>query len=673
MSDRTADRRSQWWIAHAAPRPDGLPGVWVLLWFPVLLLVLFALAVVLEVSGTSSGAWWRTFGEGADPNLLAGTPRPIRSDEWFVQGSWLVSQTAQGFPAVNHVFPGGMDATVMNDSPSWDWSTIFRPHLWGSLFLGLDHGMAWRWWLPAVLLLSSVHAFVVTMLPTRVLLGPVLALVLMFQPLVQWWWMPIMTLAVAVAFAVMTAVVWGQRSSTRAGVVVPAVVAGYLVVMLGMSIYLPFILAVAYPAAAFVVGYLLCRWRNDGVPGKQVLLRMVPLGVAAVVSAAVMAVWLWTRRETVEALLGTVYPGQRLTPTGEADTDYLVGLLSGPFQRALLHGNFEGLGTNESTASVPFLLSLYLAVPLVWIVWSRYRKRRTVDWLVLTLLAVNALVLAFLFIPGWDDLARLLLLDRSQFVRLRAAFLPLLVVTVVVLVERLEVMGRRAPWWAALSGGAVVVLSFGWVWQKLDEAGSPAVPSRAAIAVAALLTVTVVAFARRYVSVGATTLLVASLAVGAGVNPLYQGVFDLRTDTAAGRALTEIAERDTDAAWVGVGTPASMAAVFSAGVPGYSGVQTYPSEEMWDRIDPDGRYEDLWNRLAHVQWRWGSGPPVPTTPRVDVLQVTFDPCEMFAQRHVDYVIADAVPPSTACLRALESYEQGQITHTIYEVVPPAGG
>ncbi|MBW9214094.1 hypothetical protein KV102_04500 [Mumia sp. zg.B53] len=667
-----AHRGHEGWASRTASRPDGLPRTWVVLWFPSLLVLLFVLAVVLEISGTSSGAWWRAFGDGADPNLLAGTPRPIRSDEWLVQGSWLVSQTAQGFPPVNHVFPGGMDATVMNDAPAWDWSTVFRPQMWGSLVFGVDHGMAWRWWLPALFLLSSVHAFVVTMLPTRALLGPVLALVVMFQPLVQWWWMPIMTLAVSFAFVTMAAIVWGQRSATRTGVVVPAAVAAYTAVMLGMSIYLPFILAVTYPTAAFAVGFLLCRWRIDHVAGKDVLLRLVPLAVGGTLAASVLAVWVWTRRETVQALLDTVYPGQRLTPTGAADTDYLVGLLSGPFQRALLGGGFEGLGTNESTASVPFLVGLYLMVPLLWVGWTRYRDGRVVDWLVISLAAVNVLVLVFLFVPGWDDLARVLLLDRTQFVRLRAAYLPLLVVSIVVLVERLEGLGRRSPWWVALASGAVVVASTGWVWQRLDAAAAPAVGSAVAVAVLVPLTVAVVAFARRFVAIGAAALLVATLAVGAGVNPWYRGVFDLRTDTAAGRAVVETAEKDPQGTWVGVGTPASMGMVFEAGVPGYSGVQTYPSRVMWDRIDPQGRYEDVWNRLAHVQWVWGPGPSIPVTPRPDVVRVTLDPCNAFAQRWVDYVVTDGKPPSRRCLEPLGSYEQGQIRHDIYRIVPAAG-
>ncbi|MFD1824943.1 DUF7657 domain-containing protein [Mumia zhuanghuii] len=671
-ASRTLGLLHGWWREHAAPRPDGLPSALVLYGFPVLVLVVFAVAVVLGISGSSTGMWWRLFGEGPDPDLIAGDPRAIRSDEWLVQGSWLLSQTSQGFPATNHVFPGGMDATVMNDAPSWDWSTAFRPHLWGSLVLGVDQGMAWRWWLPAFALLVAVHAFVVSMLPRQALLGPLLALAVLFQPLVQWWWLPVTTLAVSFAFAAMVAVVWGQRSATLTGVVIPAALAGLSAVAVAMSIYVPYILAVAYPALAFAVGYWMYEWRVTGTALRRVARRAMPLVGAALVVVAVMGLWVWTRRDTVEALLTTVYPGNRLTPTGRADLDYLVGLLSGPFQASLADGRFEGLGTNQSTSSVVLLLSFYLTVPLIWVAWAQWRGRRVVDWLVVAIVAVHVLVVAFLFLPGWDAVAKILLLDRAQFVRMRAAFLPLLVVAVVVLAARLGKLDRRAPWWAATAAGATVVLPTAWVWDRLDAAGSPVVPSTSALVVTAVLTLAVVLVCLQCTRAGAVLVLVASAVIGAGVNPLYRGVFDLRDDTVSGRAVEEIAARDPQGAWVGVGSPTAMATVFAAGVRGYSGVQTYPSRVMWSQIDPMASNQQAWNRLAHMHWSKGRGEPDPHQPapeRVDVIAMTLDPCGRFAQRYVRYVLADNVPMRGRCVEELGAYAQGRMRQWIYRVVP----
>ena len=50
---------------------------------------------------------------------------------------------------------------------SWDWSSLFRPHVVGFLALPLDQGMAVRWWLPGLSpLIAAAYVFLVTLAPT---------------------------------------------------------------------------------------------------------------------------------------------------------------------------------------------------------------------------------------------------------------------------------------------------------------------------------------------------------------------------------------------------------------------------------------------------------------------------------------------------------------------------
>ncbi|MFB9666351.1 hypothetical protein ACFFOW_16840 [Curtobacterium albidum] len=98
----------------------------------------------------------------------------------------------------------------------------------------------------------------------------------------------------------------------------------------------------------------------------------------------------------------------------------------------------------------------------------------------------------------------------------------------------------------------------------------------------------------------------------------------------------------------------------------FNGVQTYPPEEMWREIDPTGRYEDAWNRLANVNWTPGTGEPVVSNPYRDQVSVTFDACSSFAQRHVQYVLTDS-PLSSSCLTQLGDYRQGGLDMHIYRV------
>jgi hypothetical protein len=694
------------WLRWTAPRPSGLPNLVVLLWFPVVVALVGVVLVALGISGSSTGSYWTEFGTGHDADLLVGQPREIRTDEWLVQSSWIVSQVQQGFPVFNHTLPGGMDATIQNDLPSWDWSSVFRPHVLGFLLLPLDQGMAVRWWLPLIGLVVAVYAFVVTVLPRRPVLAAFVAAAVAFSPLIQWWFLPTTIWPVAWAFAALTAILWCLRSTTTWVRWTISAVAAYLTVTMVMSIYVPYMvpaaLAVAVVGVAFLVGHVRALVLGDALPsgdrdggGRAVLATLrgiVPLIASVVGAVVVIGVWVATRAATIEAVLGTVYPGQRLQATGPVSFDLSVALFAGPFTRSLQHGSAAGLGVNQSEAAVPILTAVFLIPGLIWCLVLGARRRRT-DWPALGVLVTLALVFAFLQIAHWDRLAHLLLLDRTTDARLRLVFDVLAPIAIALVVQRLDatrtiaagaaapgtaasaaapavvpaaVPGGRAPWSVALWGPALVLGSVAVVYVMLKIEGSDVLDvSRAWKVVVVLLAVGVLLVLRRWATTGAFLLLVASLIVGLQVNPLYRGVYDLN-DTRAGKDIAAIEAKDPDAQWVGIGGRYATPLLVESGVTAFNGVQTYPPERMWREVDPSGRYEDEWNRLANVNWVVGSGAPVVSNPYRDQIQVTFDGCSRFAQRHVDYVLSEE-PIDSSCLVPVDDAEQGVSDMTIYRV------
>jgi hypothetical protein len=218
-----------------------------------------------------------------------------------------------------------------------------------------------------------------------------------------------------------------------------------------------------------------------------------------------------------------------------------------------------------------------------------------------------------------------------------------------------------------LAGGAVAGTSVVCTWYALRHGQTPILAAASHWkVVAALVVVAVVLIAFRLVLPGVAALLVGTLLVGLGVNPLYRGVFELPDDASAGRAIERIEAQHPDATWVGVGTTVQTAMLVESGVHAYNGVQTYPPKTMWRQIDPTGRYENAWNRLAGVNWTPGTGEPTVTNPYRDQVLVTFDACSRFAQRNVQYVLTDS-PLASSCLGQVGEYRQGGLDMHIYRV------
>jgi hypothetical protein len=620
------------------------------------------------VTGSSTGYLYQWIGQGHDPNLIAGQPQAIRSDEWAVQTGWTISQVEEGLPTDNTAFPGGFDTSVQSDLPSTDWSVAFRPHLLGFLVLPLANAMALKWWLPAFAMMAAVYMFVVTLLPRRPLVGVALATGFFFAPFFQWWYLPITFWPVAWAFFTMAASYWLLRSSTRLSKAVWSAVAGYTAVTMAVGVYVPFIITAAYVVIAFIAGILIGLPEASELGLTRRIRKLLPLLVAGAGAGVVMAVWLATRMTTIERFLNTVYPGHRLEHTGNSTRQSLIDVFSGPLMHKL--GLSEGAPwtSNASEASTFLLPGLFVVTLAVWIVARELRARRRIDGFLVAFLALATVVLAYLIVPGWDGLAHLLLLDRTTAPRIRADLGMIALILIVLLWRRRELDGpariARTPWWVTGIGLAATALVT--VVIVADARQSVLITmSRVWVIVLALFLLCVLAADRGWMRTASLSFLVMSLGVGLGVNPLYHGVLDLN-NTAIGKDLKRIQERDAGS-WVAVGSSyISTAVLVQSGLPGYSGFQGAPSPKMWKQIDPKHKYVSAWNRLANITWVAGSGKPDPRNPAPDQIQMTFDSCSSFAQEHVQYVVSDE-KLSQHCMRQIDTVKQGPTTFRVFEV------
>lgn len=668
-SGSTVERLRTVWLRFTAPSAAGLPNRWVLGIFPALVFVLLVVFVGLGVTGSSTGYLNQFFSTKADPALIAGHPQPVRSDEWAVQTAWTISQVEEGLPVMNHTFPGGIDTTVQSDLPSTDWSVAFRPHLLGFYFLPLNNAMALKWWLPAFALIVACYLFAVTLLPRRPVSAALLSVGFFFAPFFQWWYLPVTFWPAAWCFATMAAAVWMLRSRSRRARLAWAAAVAYLTVTMGVGVYVPFIVPSIYVALFVIVGAVLGR-RNELTPFRERLRRISPLIGAGVIGVAILVLWVVTRLGTIERFLGTVYPGQRFEHTGHMDFHALLALLGAPVSPGLGDVGGQPLGGNPSEASTFFLVGLFLIVGFAWLIWHDRRTARSIDWLVVTTLAVGVLFIVFLLVPGWDLIAHLVLLDRTTDGRLRIGLGLLSVVAMVLYAERTDAhraAGRRLPHWVPAASGVLALIAVGGLCVDLLRWHAPIVTASSTwIVTSVLFLVSVTVLSAGAMFVASAGFLVMSVIASSGVNPLYVGVYDLNR-TAVMKQMKSV-QRADPGRWVGVGDGfLPTALLVQSGLPGYNGFQGAPPRKMWKQIDPAGRYEQEWNRLANISWVSGSGAPDPRNPAADQIQMTFDSCASFAQHHVEHVVSVG-RLDQACLSLDKTVKQGPTTFSIYDVV-----
>ena len=659
------------WRVWVEPRSTGLPNWRVVTWFPALVSLGAALLISLRISGTSSGAWWATFGTGVDPRVLLGGPRPIRQDEWLTAQGWITSQIQQGFPVINGVFPGGMDATVLMELPNADWSTVFRPHVWGFFLFGLDGGTAWQWWIPAIALVSGAYLLVVTLVPRRPITAAVVACAVWMSPMFQWWYGPNQLWPTAWSLLAMAGILWMVRDDRLWLRLTWSALLGWLAVTAVIGLYVPFLVPPLLVFLFFAIGVVVNERPFSAESARRLVRRLAPLLAAGVAAGGVVVLWVLTRAATIEAVTSTVYPGERSDPTGRllAEDPFLTGIGGAPWGQTFQTSAGSILGPNPSESAAAILLAVFLIPGMVWVLVRSRQRTGRIDFVLVGALVALLVMLAYLLVPGWDALARILLLDRVPVGRMRMVFVTLMPLFFALIAREVDAHVDRRRWVpAAISVGLTLIL-IGIPLAAIVNL-DPEVLQLSVLwpiaAIAIVASVGLVYFSRT-IPLAAVSLLVASLAIGAAVNPFYVGSFDLR-ETDAGAAMIAV-DADEPGEWVGVGSQAVAALVVATGVSGYNGFQTYPADTMWEQIDPDGGDEEVWNRLAHVRWTWGDGEPVFEAPQRDMIVGGFDACSDFAQEQIKYVVSDEVPPSTSCLRPLADLQQGASSIQLYAVVP----
>lgn len=629
--------------------------------------LVFVVLVVLGVTGSSSGILYSDFFTGADPRHLAMSPRGIRSDEYLVSTPLLIAQVQQGLPRFSDVLPGGADMSVMWDVPYREWSTLLRPQNWGFFFLPLNHAFAFKWWLPTIAL-GTVGYFLLVTLWRRPLAALAVSVAFVFSPFFQWWygaatyWPP----TFGVALVVIT--IWLLRARRTWMRWLLGAAAGYVALVAIVALYPAFLIPCVLAGVAGAAG-----WLVSGVPDlpwRTRLRRLVPLAAGGAAAVVVLVVYLATRRATLDAITSTVYPGQRSWQPGEHGQFHPASVFAGVFAQGLRSTDLGTFAGNSSEGSSFLFVGLYLLPVAGWLIHRRWTVRHRLDGVLIGPLAGLALLVAFLYIPGWGLVSRALLLGMTTAARLVIGIGLLSFLLLAVVVHRLVEDRLRPPAWVVAACLALVLVDHLAVFTYLRQ-HAPAVLSSGPwwVELLVVLVVAVGLFARGRVTVPSILLLAVTMGVSGWVNPLYRGVLDLRTTDVA-RAVVAADQADPGS-WIGLGNRGSVAVLRESAVESYSGTQGWPLSTMWRRIDPTGAQASLWNRYAHVGWTVDPAAPPFATPTPDVVTVRLDTCSAFVQQSVRHILTQD-PLDQPCVQLRATVPEPTATYLIYDVVPSVG-
>ena len=633
----------------------------------------------------------------ADSNLVWGTPRDIRWDEYMVSTPIAVGAVAKGLPTHAWIGLNDIDLEATSLAPMRSWVTAFEPQMWGLVLAdpgsegSVERGFAWHWWLPLVVGIMGVYALLMA-IRARPLLAGTLALTVGLAPHMAWWSGVHASDSLGFVAGAGAAVVMGLRSASARASVAWGLLASWLLLAGWFALYPPWFVSVAVVVVLVVAGVALDRrvgWR----PAARVLAATV-LPVAAVVG-----VWLTQNSAAIAAIGATIYPGQRRSVGGEGRWSDLLSAPSSiflsfnPGALSLGHGaagNRNNLSEASSmwvSAPVLVLLVVLLALAIV----RRARAHRQGEgvvrsaapptpepdderWRMTALggVAAMAVLLAWAMLPLPAALG-LGVLTRVPGFRTYLAVGLAFAVLLHVMVGRVR-LPARVLWPVALgtvvASGLVTAVSTRDLLLRTSEG----LASSVLIAVVFACLVLMLLFGGRAAQrVGAGALIVLTLASYAVVVPLYRGLGPI-TSTPLARYLASAAAAEGATRWVTL-DPSAQPVLAASPQYALSGMTLYPDPALWNRLAPG--QDSVWTN--YNEYLWAQDPSLDAAFVVPLglrgsAEMNVNLCSPAVDLlRIDYVITSTRwPAALPCFTRVERVDDLGTTLTIWRRTPGVG-
>ena len=647
--------------------------------FPAILTLILLGLTLLRINGSSIG-YYQTilFGPGIkDPNLIANQPQPIRSDEWMVNTQMALAQKSNHFQTVNKNIGDGENVSVLVDAPYKDWSIIFKPHNLAFFVMPFDNAFAFRWWVMGYLLILSCYFFILALLPGRKLFASLIATSLFFSPFVQWWYL-YGTLGV-IYTCLFAGVIFIKmvNEKRRLQSILWAIALAYTATSFALTLYPPFQIPVALAMAAFVIGYLIEKFRRR--PAKEFWIKMGYIGGALIVALILTLTFLATRESVIKSITSTAYPGKRVVASGNYDGAHLfVSHLSPQFQNPFRSGQYsipeKGIGNQSETANF-ILIIPFLFLPGIFLLAYSYRKKKVIDWPLLTTSVMFVLFLVRLFVPHTDILFKLLFLSSVPHNRLVIGIGILGIIHLLLFVRHLSGL-KRFPLrlrWLGLYLLAILAVELALSIYTAHRFPGFIGHTKMILFSLPLPIITYLILTKRF-AWAAVGLLAFSMYATIHINPLYRGT-KILTQTPLSFAIRDFASKDRGK-WASENMHIENFEALN-GVPSLSGVYAYPQLGLWKSID-NGKNSDDYNRYAHVTFDFDRDPAKvnPTSILLlgaDNFRVETEPCSDFLkQQGVSWIVTKEplVPETTganSCAHLAQEVDYPNRVFYIYHI------
>lgn len=586
--------------------------------------IVFVCMLAFKFHGSSLNMWDEYVSDYEDPGtksgLILGKPRGVRSDEWLVQSPFSLSQTQTGLKQHNEVITiDGQDMIVGYNSAAIDIATIAKPFSWGYVLLGKEYGLSWVWGIKLIgmMLLSFEIGLILT--KRNKYLALLASVWIPFSSAVQWWFVSpvgdLIFFTLGFLVGIYNYFYYHESKGRRLffSALAASSISGFVLVL--------------YPALQVPLGYLILllligfffnfykKIKLDKFDG-------VFIGGAVVATFVILGVSIRSSWESLLLVMNTVYPGERVSVGGDFPRKDIFLFLTNwkmPFMDASY--------TNNSELS-SFYHLFFVVLPLAPCIFFKKIKENLYGFLLFAYCLFSLLWMSFNF-PAIFAKATLWSYVPSVRVIVSFGFASVLLSLwfIQYLWER-----EKVKYFAV---GIVLFLNLGVYFFALYTGNLRLYISKWAIIIILLLAAfLIIALFKKWKLSFSLVLAGIILLTGVPVNPLAQGVAPVYEKKIA-HEIQNIEKNNPGKLWAGERLMYGYLPML--GVHTFNGVAFTPSLESWKILDPDKKYEDVYNRYAHINVEINNNEPTLQLIQSDSIVVRLNP-KVIKEYGINYLV-----------------------------------
>lgn len=513
---------------------------------------------------------------------IFGKERLIRSDDYVVETPSKLASIHDGeYGKYNEIARGTETLNAIN-GVYIGYSTIGRsPFQFVYKILPSEYAYSFCWYAPIILCFLVAIEFFLIISRNNSLVSVLGACLEVLSSFYLWWGFPSFLLGAQAAIVCAFYFVKTKEIKKKIlfGVGVAVSFANYV-----LCLYPAWIVPMGYVALCFVVWIIHEKWNDIKVWEKK---DWLILGAMAIFSLSIIVSYFYVNQEYIYAITHTLYPGKRVSNGGFSLSKIFL------YSQSYLYA-FKDI-ENASEASV--LLNFFPIPTIVVLVsWIKEKKK---DWLTGSLLGVTIGFIVYTTVGLPEIISKVTLLGYTTDKRLIDVLAIIQVYFIVIILSNPNkyVLSNFAGigisiLTTVLSVGSSIINYEGylsWKWMLISG-----------IIIISVGIVLTTKLGKKYQSKMCIGLICISVMSSVGIRPISKG-FDAVTSKPVSKEIQKIVSEDSDSKWIAYGGGIYLPGFAVAnGASTINSTNTYPNLELWEKLDEQGEYEEVYNRYMHI-------------------------------------------------------------------------